>query len=71
MTFKINSSGKQDKQKCKPFNCLFEALHTSQPGVMCYNTVRSFYVLQEFLEFYDTIRHFLPLPLRMMNTESL
>jgi hypothetical protein len=24
LTFKINSSGKQDKKKCKPFNCLFE-----------------------------------------------
>jgi hypothetical protein len=58
LTFKINISGKQDKQKCKPFNCLFEALHTSQPGVMCYDIVTSFYILQEFLEFYAIIRFF-------------
>ena len=58
LTFKINSSGKQDKQECKPFNCLFEAFRTSQPGVTCYVTVTAIYILQEFHEFYVIMQLF-------------
>jgi hypothetical protein len=58
LTFKINSSGKQCKQKCKPFNCLFEAPHTSHPGVMCYDAARTYYIQQVFLEFYVIIQPF-------------